>query len=50
LKDRSVNEVVEEEMILGSRKRKQMSKQMRTFGAESFMAKSCSAALMARNT
>jgi hypothetical protein len=50
LKDRAANEVVEEEMILGSRKRKQISKQMRTFGAESLMAKRCCAALVARNT
>jgi hypothetical protein len=35
LKDRVVKEVVEEEMVLGTRKRKQT----RTFGAESPMAK-----------
>jgi hypothetical protein len=35
LKDLAVNEVVEEEMILGTRKRKQT----RTFRAESLMAK-----------
>jgi hypothetical protein len=35
LKDRAVNEVVEEETVLDTRKRKQT----RTFGAESPMAK-----------
>jgi hypothetical protein len=46
LKDLAVNEVVEYEIILGTRKRKQT----RTFRAELLMVNACSATLVARNT